>query len=155
MLLTTHHGRPMEILIVVSGLSECVNDLYSLNLKTRKVEKLTHDIYCNLQPAWSADGKYLAFSTDRPSSMKNDSSKRGYRIGILDILTQNISILPVFPGAENLNPQFSPDGKFIYFVSDADGFRNLYKYSPDSAKVYRLTHLITGVWRCNRIYSGF
>jgi Tol biopolymer transport system component len=131
--------------IVLCGLSECVTDLYSFNMKSKKVENLTHDIYCNLQPAWSADGKYLAFATDRPSYMKNDTSKRGYRIGILDIQTQKISTLPVFPGSENLNPQFSPDGKFVYFVSDADGFRNLYRYSLDSGKVYRLTRLITGI----------
>jgi len=48
-------------------------------------------------------------------------------------------LLPVFPGAENVNPQFSGDGKSIYFLSDADGFRNLYKYSVDSGKTYRLT----------------
>ncbi len=131
--------------IVVCGLSECVSDLYSFNLKSKKVEKLTNGIYCNLQPAWSPDGRYLAFATDKPSSLKNDTSKRGYRIGMLDIQSKKIKILPVFPNAENLNPQFSPDGKFVYFVSDADGFRNLYRYPPDSEKVFRLTHLITGV----------
>ena len=131
--------------IVVSGLNEAVTDLYSFNLKTKKVENLTHDSYSNTLPGWSNDGKYIAFSTDKPSESITDSSARGYNIALLNMQTRKINILPIFPGAHNLNPQFSPDNKWIYFLSDADGFRNLYRYSLDSGKVYRLTQLITGI----------
>ncbi len=131
--------------IVVSGLFQGVTDLYLFNLQQDKVENLTHDVYCNLMPGWSSDGKFIVFSTDKPPSSLEDTSIRGYRIGILNMQTKETSILPVFYGAENLNPQFSPDNKWIYFLSDADGFRNLYKYSIDSSKTYRLTHIITGI----------
>jgi hypothetical protein len=131
--------------IVVSGLIQGVTDLYLFDLTKKKVEKLTNDVYCNLMPNWSSDGKYIVFSTDEFSSAMNDTLIRGYRIGLINVQTREKKILNVFNGADNLNPQFSPDAKWIYFLSDADGFRNLFKYSMDSGKTYRLTHLITGI----------
>ena len=131
--------------IVVSGLNMGVTDLYLFNMEQNKVENLTQDVYCNLMPNWSSDGKYIVFATDKSPVANKDTFIRGYRIGLLNMQTKELSLLPVFNGADNLNPQFSPDNKWIYFLSDADGYRNLYKYSLDSSKTYRLTHLITGV----------
>jgi hypothetical protein len=131
--------------ILVTGMVEGVTDIYAYDINTKKVTNLTKDIYANLQPAWSADGNFITFSTDRPSSIMTDSSQKAYQIAILNIKTNQTTVIPVFPGAENLNPQFSPDGKWLYFVSNADGFRNLYRYSLDSNKIFRLTNLLTGV----------
>ena len=131
--------------IVVSGLVDGVNNLYLYNLSSKLVTQLTNDVHTHLEPAWSADGKSIAFATDLPYENRVDSSGKSYRLAVLDIKTDSIHVLPIFPTAENLNPQFSPDGKWIYFLSTADGFRNLYRYSLDSSKVYRLTRLLTGI----------
>ena len=40
---------------------------------------------------------------------------------------------------------FSHDNKSVYFLSDADGFRNLYEYELGSGQVYRLTNYMTGI----------
>ncbi len=56
-----------------------------------------------------------------------------------------MEILDIFDGAYNLNPCFSPDNRSIYFLSDADGFRNLYRYDHDSQMLFRLTDLMTGI----------
>jgi Tol biopolymer transport system component len=128
--------------IVVSGLKEGVTDLYVFDLSTKQVKNITSDVYCNTMPAWSADGKYITFSTDRP---QNTADKTAYNIGVYCFETGKTTLLPVFPGADNLNPQFSPNGNNIYFLSNADGFRNLYRYSLDSSYLFRLTNLITGI----------
>lgn len=131
--------------IIVTALKNGVTDIYEYNIQGKSVVNLTSDNFCNMIPSWSTDGKQIAFSTDRPSPLEKDTSYGGYRLAILNKETKKTTVLPVFPGADNLNPQFSPDNKYLYFLSDADGFRNLYKYDLDSAKVYRLTNIITGI----------
>ncbi len=132
--------------IVATGLVNGVTDLYSYNLETKAVKNLTSDVFCNLMPAWSADGRFIAYATDQsPFDSIPTLSKKGYYIYILDLQENKKIPIPVFPDASNLNPQFSSDGKSLYFISDANGIRNLYQYNLDSARVYRLTNMITGI----------
>ncbi|MGC8824258.1 MAG: hypothetical protein ACP5PZ_06645 [Bacteroidales bacterium] len=132
--------------IVVTGLKEGVTDLYAYNLENNSVTNLTNDNFCNLMPSWSPDGKKIVYATDQnPFDSIQQPGKKGYYLYVLDVATGEKKGIPVFPGCDNLNPQFGPDGQSIFFVSDANGIRNLYEYRIDSAKVYRLTHLITGV----------
>jgi hypothetical protein len=43
--------------IVVTGLVDGIGDLYLYDIKTGKTEKLTHDLFSNIHPSWSSDGK--------------------------------------------------------------------------------------------------
>lgn len=132
--------------IVVSGLVEGVNDLYSYNLKTGEVTKLTNDIWCNIHPSWSPDGRYIVFSTDQPTEDdKKTGRKVGYYLATYDTQTGNTKVYPFFPGAENLNPMFSSNGKSIYFLSNSDGFRNLYSYNLQTGEIFRQTKILTGI----------
>jgi hypothetical protein len=63
----------------------------------------------------------------------------------MDAETREIQIMPVFPESDILSPQFSPDGKSIYFLSHADGYRNLYEYELESGEVFRLSEFVTGI----------
>lgn len=132
--------------IVVSGLVEGVNDLYSYNLKTNEVKRLTNDKWCNIHPSWSPDGRYIVFSTDQPTEEDKISGRKvGYYLATYDTQTGIIKVLPFFPGAENLNPMFSSNGKSIYFLSNSDGFRNMYTYNLQTGEVYRQTKILTGI----------
>lgn len=126
--------------IVVTGLVNGQSDLYLYDVTTKEVQQLTNDAYSDLQPSWSPDGRKIVFSTDRP--VKN---KQGHHLAILSLNNDSINIIPVFPGADNLNPAYSPDQQSIYFLSDRDGFRNLYRYSPGSGATYQLTDYFTGI----------
>jgi hypothetical protein len=44
-----------------------------------------------------------------------------------------------------LNPQWSPDGRSIYFLSDPDGITNVYQLDLASGQQARVTDLFTGV----------
>lgn len=132
--------------IVVSGLVEGVSDLYSYNLKTNKVIKLTNDKWCNIHPSWSPDGKYLVYSTDQPTPDDTLTGRKvGYYLATYDTQTGISKLLPFFPGAENLNPMFSSNGKSIYFLSNSDGFRNMYTYNISTGEIYRQTKILTGI----------
>jgi Tol biopolymer transport system component len=129
--------------IVVTGLVNGIGDLYLYEVKSGKTEKLTHDLFSNIHASWSSDGKKIVYSTEYLCGA--GSKKFAFHINILDLETREIKTLDVFPKADNLNPRFSNNNQYIYFVSDADGFRNLYKYDLNTDKVFRLTQYMTGI----------
>ncbi|MEX0927866.1 MAG: hypothetical protein WDZ53_00570 [Balneolales bacterium] len=132
--------------IAVSGLQGGKSDLWVYDLEEEVAEKLTDDPFSNLQPSWSPDGSRLLFSSDRGEGSDLDRLIFGSHVlSVMDLETREITVLDVFPGANNLNPVFGPDGDNVYFLSDADGFRNLYEYDLDGEEVYRLTRLFTGI----------
>jgi len=129
--------------IVVTGLVDGIGDLYLYDIKTGKTEKLTHDLFSNIHPSWSSDGKKIVYSTEYLCG--TGSKKFAFHINVLDLETREIKTLDVFPKADNLNPRFSNDNRYVYFLSDADGFRNLYKYDLNTDQVFRLTQYMTGI----------
>ena len=132
--------------IVVTGLVEGQSDLYSYNLTTKAVKQLTNDIYADILPVFSADGKWIAFSTDRLAfSGTNLSHEYSHNIALLNLETGSAEILDFFRGANNLNPFFSPDNSTIYFLSDRDGFRNMYSYDLATKQISQRTNLFSGL----------
>jgi Tol biopolymer transport system component len=132
--------------IALSGMVEGQNALFIYDFKTKTVTRLTNDHCSYLQPSWSSDGKYIAFSTDKPLVAGSPvNPKGGLSLGIINTETLTSRIFPVFQGAKNLNPIFSEDDQWLYFLSDRDGFRNLYKFSIDSGTVFQLTNYFTGI----------
>ncbi|HEY4787179.1 MAG TPA: hypothetical protein VIH57_14070, partial [Bacteroidales bacterium] len=136
---------PIDDRIAVSGMVEGQNSLYIFDLKTKKVDQITHDDYSYMQPAWSSDGKTLVFATDKPLNGGMPDPNGATNLGTINLETKEVHLYNVFNGATNLNPLLTNDDKSILFLSDRDGFRNLYRYSIDSANVYQMTKFFTGI----------
>lgn len=132
--------------IVLTGLVEGQSDLYAYNLQAKTVKQLTNDMYADLAPSWSPDGKLIVFATDR-LSMANKTIHHNYwhNLALYNMATGAVQVLDFFKGADNLNPVFAFDNRTIYFVSDQDGFRNLYAVDYQSGKIVQLTNLYTGI----------
>ena len=131
--------------IVVSGLVHGQTDLYEYNLKSKKVRRLTNDRYSEILPTWSADGQTLAFSTDALSVQRGRTNGAwAMNLAVMDIASGKTENLDVFPGADNMNPQFDKNGN-LFFLSNRDGRRNLYRYDMLTKKVFQLTDLMTGI----------
>jgi Tol biopolymer transport system component len=130
--------------IVVSGLQEGIGDLYMYDLSGRTLERLTSDYTSNIHPAWSPDGRYIAFSSERINTMQG-GGKYSFDLGIYEVATGSLQTLDVFSGASNLNPLFAADNQSLYFLSDRDGFRNLYNVDLNTGKVDMLTDYMTGI----------
>jgi Tol biopolymer transport system component len=132
--------------IAFSGMVEGQSDIFAYNLNTRVVTQLTNDIYSDYAPSYSPDGSRLVFSSDRASASKgNISSVHPLNLTILNLGSKSLSNLPVFEGANNLNAQFSGDSKRIFFLSNRDGFRNLYEYNLENQQLKQLTDYFTGI----------
>ncbi|QBQ41514.1 tolB protein precursor [Sphingobacterium psychroaquaticum] len=132
--------------VAFSGLRDGHSDIYIYNLKTKELQQLTHDKYSDFQPSFSGDGKKIVFSTDRVSY---ESASRSVDIpmglAVIDLETKIITNIDVFPGANNLNPHFSGSDKFIYFLSNGDGYRNMFRYNVATKGVEQLTDYFTGI----------
>jgi hypothetical protein len=130
--------------IIVAGLVDGQPDLYQYFFDSQEVRKVTDDRYSYLQPCWSHDGRYLVVATDR-TPQPNDEPWLHTNLALIDMQTKKITVLPVFPGADNLNPLFSVDDRSVFFLSDRDGMRNLYRYDLDNGKVWQLTDYEVGI----------
>jgi hypothetical protein len=119
-------------------------DLFLYDVDTKKVTRLTDDPYAEMNASWSPDGKEIVFSTDY-YYLKNKKYPVHYHLGILSLETKEKSYPGIFPGADNLNPVFDNSGENIYFLSDREGFRDLYLYERKTGKVYQLTEFFTGI----------
>jgi hypothetical protein len=131
--------------IVFSGMSEGQSDLYMYNLDDKELTQLTDDIYSDYQPSFSHDGTKLVFASDRTTYDKSNGQTITFNLAVMDVATRKITDINVFNGANNLNPQFSSDDKYIYFLSNRDGFRNMYRYHLADAKLEQMTDLFTGI----------
>jgi WD40 repeat protein len=131
--------------IVVSGTKTGLTDLFVIDYETAALRRLTNDKNGDLQPAWSPDGQQIAFVTERGDSTDLDVLRLGtWKLAIYDFRTGNIEVVPG-QGGHSINPQWSPDGKAIAFVSDRTGIANVFLVDLATKEHYQLTNVIGSV----------
>ncbi len=131
--------------IAFSGDEGGITNLCIVNAAGGGLVRLTHDQYADLQPAWSPDGKTIAFVTDSgPHASLALLRFPRWRIALYDLSSGAIRLLPDQAGL-NLNPQWSPDGTSIAYVSDRAGTANIFLYRLATHEHYQLTDLVGGV----------
>lgn len=131
--------------IVISGQMTGVSDLFLYDLNDNSVRRLTNDKFADLQPAFSPDGRTIAFATDRGSSVDllhfSDMS-----LATIDVQSGQLRTLNLFGGTtKHINPQWSPDGQSLYFIANPEGIPDIYRYHFADGTVGRVTSVQTGV----------
>src|SRR5207244_12956089 len=120
-------------------------------LPRRTVRRLTNDQYADLEPAWSPDGNTMAFVTDRFSTGLDSLTFGNERLALLDVATGAVREVASFRDGKNINPQWSPDGKSLFFVSDHGGVSNVYRASLAGGEITQVTDVRTGVSGITRL----
>jgi len=132
--------------IAFSGLKGGITDLYVYDIETGDVQQLTNDKHADLHPAWSPDGTTLAFASDRgPETDFAELTFSNYTLSFLDMETLEVTPLTVFDGAKHINPVYDQTGEGVFFVSDPDGFPDVFHLDLASREMLRITRAATGV----------
>ena len=88
-------------------------------------------------PRFSPDGKLLAYSA---------WTAGGYRdLRLVDVATGSFRRI-THDRALDMQPEWSPDGKTLYFSSDRTGISNIYAYDLADGKLSQVTNVRTGAF---------
>ncbi len=132
--------------LAISGLRGGVTDLFLWDLASKQLSQITSDRYSELQPAWSPDGRFIAVASDRGTGTSFETLEYARpRISIIEVATGAVRTFDIFPGAKHINPQYSPDGRKLYFVADPDGVAQVFEYEIATGQTRQLTDVATGV----------
>jgi Tol biopolymer transport system component len=130
--------------IAFSGLVGGFNDLFVYDLQGSSLKRLTNDPFSAMDPDWSPDGKLIAYSTDKFSTNLDTIDPGHPKLAVIDVATGTTRELGGFAGAKNISPQWSQDGRSVFFLSDRQGVTNIYRLEVDGAKTSQLTNMLTG-----------
>ena len=138
--------------IAFSALKGGLLDLYVWDLESGNLQQLTNDAFADSDPEWTPDGVEIAFVTDRFSSNLNALDFGNYRIGMIAPASRDVRPLTGFETGRNTNPEFSSDGRSLYFIATPDGIPNISRADrrasapvATSGSVAQVTNVLSGV----------
>ena len=144
--LSTISWSPDGSRLVVAGMQHGLSDLWLHDLSSGESRRLTNDRYAELHPEWSPDGRTIAFATDRREETSFERLTFGdMRLALIDAASGAVQLLPAIGGAKMINPQWSPDGQDLYYISDRGGYNDIYRLRIATGEQFQVTNLMTGV----------
>jgi Tol biopolymer transport system component len=144
--------NPTNNSLVFVGDDTKQSDIWIYNLDTKKLQRITNDIYSDADPTWSRDGKKIFFSSDRDeySDTTQISGKLNFSeylnarkdIFMYDMTDGSVKRIIEDKYANKSNVESSPDGKKLLYISDKNGINNIWMKDLDSGTEKPITNSI-------------
>ncbi|HDT12336.1 MAG TPA: hypothetical protein ENO01_01620, partial [Candidatus Marinimicrobia bacterium] len=146
--------HPKKDIIVFSGNDGKQSDIYTYNLKTKELSKLTDDPYGAKNPKWNADGNSVLYTSERTRSLSLQSFRHPYQSDIWQVSYPQGEKTAVTSSDWDEDYAISaPDGKTVIYTSDQNGILNIWVH-PEDQEPYAITNILGGVFHLDIARNG-
>ena len=144
--------NPNNNSLVFRGDNARQSDIWIYNLKIKGLQRVTDDLFTDIDPRWSRDGKKIYFSSDRGdftnlADIPKDFDMNQYDYKDKDLYVYDVdnATLTHFTDDKHANESSvvsSPDGKKVMFVSDKNGIDNIWLRNLETNEERPITNSI-------------
>ena len=144
--------NPVNNSLVFVGDNSKQSDIYTYNLKTKKLVGITDDKFSDSYPTWSRDGSRIYFTSDRGNYTDLNSIPEDFDMAKYDYTEKDLYVYDIysktlkkFTGDKNADEShvvFSPDGKKALFLSDKNGINNIWLKDMETGEIKPITNSI-------------
>lgn len=135
--------------ILISGQMGTQSDIFVYEIASRKLERLTDDLFWDAQARWAPDGKSIVFASERV--LNEAGTRRGffanYRSAIFKMELESGEMWRMSWDEGNCSfPMFDGSGKKLLYVSSREGISNLRIIDMEGGRKGDVTDVLSGVY---------
>jgi len=109
------------------------SDIFAVDLHGQ-VRQITNTKGCEYEPAWSPDGKWIAYTATKREVTTIDSVAEDAHVWVIDAAGSGGRELAAAQDRRQRNPRWSPDGKLIFFLASDRGSSTIFSVTPSAGK---------------------
>jgi TolB protein len=116
---------------------ESYKNLFIMDYDGRRIEQRTSYKTIAVSPAWSPDGRYIAYTRYAPTRYSGKGKLVNPNLYLYDVKREREKVISEFQG-QNSGAAWSSDGKYIAYTSSKDGNPDIYLYNMDNGAITSL-----------------